>query len=66
MQISELKDVASLFQKELSKLQDEAESSLKSYVQRRVEDVELMVKNSSERLSLEIAKNAKETFQELE
>ena len=65
LQINELKDVACMFQRELSKIQD-AESAIKGYVQGRLEETERMYRSQCERMNADIQKIGKETFTELE
>ena len=64
-QISELKEVAGMFQRELSKIQD-AESAIKGYVTSRLEEAERMYRGQCSNLSSEVNKIGNDTFKELE
>lgn len=64
-QISELKDVASLFHKELSKIQD-AESSLKQYLNKKLEDSNKNLKEGLDKVRSDIEKWNQDTYKELD
>ncbi len=64
-QISELKEVAGMFQRELSKIQD-AESAIKGYVTSRLEEAERMYRSQCDRVAAEVSQIGKDTYKELE
>jgi hypothetical protein len=65
VQIGELKEVASMFQKELGKIQ-EAEGSIRLYVQHRLEDTEKLFRALVEQVKTELGKTSADTFKELD